>query len=196
MLQFFEESSDRSSFEKAIWSLLRGHNIVQTDLEYSFIQDNSELFTEYISLLGLKLVQHPMGGLYYVQKSGSQEEPLLSAQLCTIFFVAIQKIAESMDDGTQISLFDLINKFEGYDLEGLLVLSSLDPTQLNAFKDVKIRSDDDLSKVLNTMSRIRFLEKLDNSNYRFRRAIVRLSEVAQNLNEYTHVSNLSRGEEE
>lgn len=186
-MQYFEEKTDRLMFQKVIWNLLRGHNINQTDDEFQFILQHQEFFTNYVSLLGLDLIDHPMGGVYYIQKSGKQDEPLLSAQICTIFFVIVQKISEALDDGDQISLFDLVNKFEGYDLENLLSLSALDPTQLNSFKDVNIRTDEELVKVLNTMTRVRFLNRMENSNYRFMRSVVRLTEIAQSLHEYEHI---------
>lgn len=194
-LKFFEEKSKRKEFHQAIWSLLRGHNIIQTDSEFPFIEENQELFNEYLDLMGLNLTLHPMGGLYYLQKDGKQEETRLSAQMCLIFFVAVQKIADSLEDGDTVSIFDLINKFEGYDLESMLSLGSLDPTQTNAFRDVNINTNEELEKVLKTMTRVRFLEKLDDSKYRFLRSVVRLSDVASSLHSYEHIP-IDGGEEE
>ena len=195
MLKLFEDESDRKQFRVAIWNLLRGHNIIQTDVEFPFIEENHELIEEYLDLLGLSLTSHPMGGLYYLQKEGSQEESRLSAQMCLIFFIAVQKISDSLENKDTVSIFDLINKYDGYELESLLSLGGLDPTQINAFRDVNINTNDDLEKVLKTMTRVRFIEKLDDSNYRFRRSIIRLSEVANSLHSYEHIQ-IEGGEEE
>ena len=195
MLKLFEDETDRKQFRVAIWNLLRGHNIIQTDVEFPFIQENHELIEEYLDLLGLSLTSHPMGGLYYLQKEGSQEESRLSAQMCLIFFIAVQKISDSLEDRDTVSIFDLVNKYDGYKLESLLSLGGLDPTQINAFRDVNINTNDDLEKVLKTMTRVRFIEKLDDSNYRFRRSIIRLSEVANSLHSYEHIQ-IEGGEEE
>ena len=195
MLKLFEDESDRKQFRVAIWNLLRGHNIIQTDVEFPFIEENHELIEEYLDLLGLSLTSHPMGGLYYLQKEGSQEESRLSAQMCLIFFIAVQKISDSLENKYTVSIFDLINKYDGYELESLLSLGGLDPTQINAFRDVNINTNDDLEKVLKTMTRVRFIEKLDDSNYRFRRSIIRLSEVANSLHSYEHIQ-IEGGEEE
>lgn len=194
-MKFFDEEIKRKEFRNAIWNLLKGHNIIQTDTEFPFIEENHDLFVEYLDLLGLDLTLHPMGGLYYLQKDGKQEETRLSAQMCLIFFVAVQKISDTFEDGDTVSIFDLINKFEGYDLETMLSLGGLDPTQANAFRDVNINTNEDLEKVLKTMTRIRFLEKLEDSNYRFRRSIIRLSDVATSLHSYEHIP-VEEGEEE
>ena len=141
LLRLFEEEGDRKEFRIAIWNLLRGHNIIQTDVEFPFIQENHELIEEYLDLMGLSLTSHPMGGLYYLQKEGSQEESRLSAQMCLIFFIAVQKISDSLEDRDTVSIFDLINKYDGYELETLLSLGGLDPTQINAFRDVNINTN-------------------------------------------------------
>jgi hypothetical protein len=195
LLRLFEDEGDRKEFRIAIWNLLRGHNIIQTDVEFPFIQENHELIKEYLDLMGLSLTSHPMGGLYYLQKEGSQEESRLSAQMCLIFFIAVQKISDSLEDRDTVSIFDLINKYDGYELETLLSLGGLDPTQINAFRDVNINTNEDLEKVLKTMTRVRFIEKLDDTNYRFRRSIIRLSEVANSLHSYEHIQ-IQGGEEE
>jgi hypothetical protein len=195
LLRFFEDETKRKEFRQAIWNLLRGHNIIQTDVEFPFIEENHDLFYEYLNLMGLDLTLHPMGGLYYLQKDGKQEETRLSAQMCLIFFIAVQKISDSLEDGNTITIFDLINKFEGYDLESLLLLGGLDPTQTNAFRDVNINTNEDLQKVLKTMTRVRFIEKLEDSKYRFRRSVVRLSDVATSLHSYEHIP-IEGGEEE
>ena len=194
-MKFFEENAKRSDFQFAIWNLLRGHNIIQTDPEFQFIEENHDLFVEYLNLMGLKLILHPMGGLYYLQKDGKQEETKLSAQMCLIFFVAVQKISDNLEEGDTITIFDLINKYDGYDLRHMLSLGGLDPTQVNAFRDVNINTNEDLEKVLKTMTRVGFLENLENSYFRFRRSIIRLSDVATSLHSYVHIR-AEGGEEE
>ena len=62
LLKFFDEEIKRNEFHNAIWNLLRGHNIIQTDAEFPFIEENHELFVEYLDLMGLDLTLHPMGG--------------------------------------------------------------------------------------------------------------------------------------
>ena len=42
LLRLFDDEGERKEFRIAIWNLLRGHNIIQTDVEFPFIQENHE----------------------------------------------------------------------------------------------------------------------------------------------------------
>ena len=101
-LKLFDEEIKRKEFRNAIWNLLRGHNIIQTDTEFPFIEENHDLFVEYLDLLGLDLTLHPMGGLYYLQKMESGRDETICSNVFD-FLVAVQKISDTLEDGDTVS---------------------------------------------------------------------------------------------
>ncbi|DAC18357.1 MAG TPA: hypothetical protein D7I06_01905 [Candidatus Poseidoniales archaeon] len=182
------DESDLPSVSLALRNLLRGHNISIPDPQYRLYEKYPDEFRQFFSLLGLDLVEHDFGDLIYLQDPARNEELTLSTQLCTIFVVSVQLISQK-DPTKPVSIFNLIQSADGFDLLRMLNPSLLEPLHLQAFLDVKLDNEIKLRKVLDKLTRLGFFKVTESGTYRFTRACLRLNDLVERLaeNEESHL---------
>lgn len=186
------DESEMPLVSMTLRNLLRGHNICTPSPQYRLYEKYSNEFKQFFSLIGLELIEHDFGGLIYLQDPSRNEELTLSTQLCTIFVVAVQIISQR-NQSESLSVFNLIQDSEGYDLLRLLNPSILDPLHSQAFSDVKLENEIKLKKVLDKVTRLGFFEFTESGKYRFTRACLRLNDLMEALADAENVE-LNRAE--